>query len=62
MSLIDPGSGEWQSNLNRLYSISTHGEATLTEAELDKHLDAAEKSPKEIAAAVSGLTRKRDGT
>jgi hypothetical protein len=27
----------------------------MTEAELKKHLDAAEKSPKEIAAAVSGL-------
>jgi hypothetical protein len=30
----------------------------LTEAELKKHLDAAEKSPKEIAAAVSGLSNK----
>jgi hypothetical protein len=28
----------------------------VTEAELKKHLDAAEKSPKEIAAAVSGLS------
>lgn len=28
----------------------------MTEAELKKHLEAAEKSPKEIAAAVSGLT------
>jgi hypothetical protein len=27
----------------------------MTEAELKKHLDVAEKSPKEIAAAVSGL-------
>lgn len=27
----------------------------MTEAELTKHLDAAEKSPKQIAAAVSGL-------
>src|SRR3984957_9426067 len=27
----------------------------MTEAELNRHLDAAEKSPKEIAAAVSGL-------
>ena len=27
----------------------------MTEAEFKKHLDAAEKSPKEIAAAVSGL-------
>ena len=27
----------------------------MTEAELQKHLEAAEKSPKEIAAAVSGL-------
>ena len=27
----------------------------MTEAELKKHLDTAEKSPKEIAAAVSGL-------
>jgi hypothetical protein len=27
----------------------------MTEAELKKHLDAAEKSPKQIAAAVSGL-------
>ena len=27
----------------------------MTDAELTKHLDAAEKSPKEIAAAVSGL-------
>ena len=30
----------------------------MTEAELKKHLDAAEKSPKEIAAAVSGLSNK----
>jgi len=30
----------------------------MTEAELKKHLDAAEKSPKEIAAAVSGLPGK----
>ena len=30
----------------------------MTEAELKKHLDAAEKSPKEIAAAVSGLSDK----
>ena len=30
----------------------------MTEAELTKHLDAAEKSPKEIAAAVSGLSGK----
>jgi hypothetical protein len=30
----------------------------MTEAELKKHLDAAEKSPKEIAAAVSGLPDK----
>ena len=29
----------------------------MTEAELKKHLDAAEKSPKEIAAAVSGYRR-----
>jgi hypothetical protein len=28
----------------------------MTEAELKKHLEAAEKSPKEIAAAVSGLS------
>jgi hypothetical protein len=28
----------------------------MTEAKLKKHLDAAEKSPKEIAAAVSGLS------
>jgi hypothetical protein len=28
----------------------------MTEADLKKHLDAAEKSPKEIAAAVSGLS------
>jgi hypothetical protein len=28
----------------------------MTEAELKKHLDAAENSPKEIAAAVSGLS------
>jgi uncharacterized damage-inducible protein DinB len=27
----------------------------MTEAELKKHLDAAEKSPKQVAAAVSGL-------
>src|ERR1700690_1455802 len=27
----------------------------MTDAEIKKHLDAAEKSPKEIAAAVSGL-------
>ena len=26
----------------------------MTEAELERHLDAADKSPKEIAAAVSG--------
>lgn len=30
----------------------------MTEAELKKHLDAAEKSPKQIAAAVSGLPEK----
>ena len=30
----------------------------MTEAELKKHLDAAEKSPREIAAAVSGLPEK----
>jgi len=30
----------------------------MTEAELKKHLDIAEKSPKEIAAAVSGLSDK----
>ena len=30
----------------------------MTESELKKHLDAAEKSPKEIAAAVSGLSDK----
>jgi hypothetical protein len=30
----------------------------MTEAELKKNLDAAEKSPKEIAAAVSGLSEK----
>jgi hypothetical protein len=30
----------------------------MTEAELKKHLDAAEASPKEIAAAVSGLSDK----
>jgi hypothetical protein len=30
----------------------------MTEAELKKHLDAAEKSPKEIAAAVSGLSER----
>lgn len=30
----------------------------MTEAELKKHLDEAEKSPKEIAAAVSGLPDK----
>ena len=30
----------------------------MTAAELKKHLDAAEKSPKEIAAAVSGLSDK----
>ena len=30
----------------------------MTEAELKKHLDLAEKSPKEIAAAVSGLSDK----
>ena len=30
----------------------------MTEAEFTKHLDAAEKSPKEIAAAVSGLPEK----
>jgi len=30
----------------------------MTEAELKEHLDAAEKSPKEIAAAVSGLSDK----
>jgi hypothetical protein len=30
----------------------------MTQAELKKHLDAAEKSPKEIAAAVSGLPDK----
>jgi|SRR5271166_1388905 len=30
----------------------------MTEAELKDHLDAAEKSPKQIAAAVSGLPEK----
>jgi hypothetical protein len=30
----------------------------MTEAEFKKHLDAAEKSPKEIAATVSGLSEK----
>jgi hypothetical protein len=30
----------------------------MTQAELNKHLDAAEKSPKQIAAAVSGLADK----
>ena len=30
----------------------------MTEAELKKHLDAAEESPKQIAAAVSGLPEK----
>ena len=30
----------------------------MTEAELNKHLEAAEKSPKQIAAAVSGLSEK----
>ncbi|MGA6984961.1 MAG: DinB family protein [Terriglobales bacterium] len=30
----------------------------MTEADLKKHLDAAEKSPKQIAAAVSGLPEK----
>ncbi len=30
----------------------------MTEAEIKKHLDAAEKSPKEIAATVSGLSEK----
>jgi hypothetical protein len=30
----------------------------MTEAEFKKHLDAAEKSPKEIASAVSGLSDK----
>ena len=30
----------------------------MTEAELKKHLDAAEKSPKEIAATVSGLSER----
>ena len=30
----------------------------MTQAELTKHLDAAEKSPKQIAAAVSGLPEK----
>ena len=33
-------------------------EVLMTGAELKKHLDAAEKSPKEIAAAVSGLPDK----
>ena len=30
----------------------------MTESELKRHLDAAEKSPKQIAAAVSGLPEK----
>ena len=30
----------------------------MTESELKKHLDAAEKSPKQVAAAVSGLQEK----
>jgi len=33
-------------------------EVNMTEAELKQHLDAAEKSPKQIAAAVSGLPDK----
>src|SRR6267142_1499353 len=33
-------------------------EAVMTEAEFKKHLDVAEKSPREIAAAVSGLAEK----
>jgi len=32
--------------------------AFMTESELKKHLDAAEKSPKQVAAAVSGLPEK----
>ena len=30
----------------------------MTESELKKHLEAAEKSPKQVAAAVSGLAEK----
>jgi hypothetical protein len=39
------------------YSITKSG-VSMTESELKKHLDAAEKSPKQIAAAVLGLPDK----
>jgi hypothetical protein len=36
-------------------SVDAEGERLMTEAEIKKHLDAAEKSPGEIARAVTGL-------
>jgi hypothetical protein len=43
---------------NRKFSHFSILGVAMTEAELKKHLEAAEKSPKEIAAAVSGLPDK----
>ena len=40
------------------YDCRLPSEALVTEAELKNHLDAAEKSPKQIAAAVLGLPEK----
>ena len=49
----------WTSYYSLGYPIvDSQLEVPMTEAELKKHLDAAEKSPKQIAAAVSGLPDK----
>jgi hypothetical protein len=43
---------------NYNYQLRIRNGFPMTETELKKHLDMAEKSPKEIAAAVSGLSDK----
>jgi hypothetical protein len=43
---------------HRVLQLPERGEVFVIEAELKTHLDAAEKSPKEIAAAVLGLPEK----
>ena len=43
---------------SKLVWNETRGRRPLTETEFKNHLEAAEKSPKEIAAAVSGLPEK----
>jgi hypothetical protein len=42
----------------RVLQLLERGEISVTEAELKKHLDGAEESPKQIAAAVLGLPEK----